>query len=398
MEPTKSTIDAAAAAEQGLAKAEAQTPAVITTPAEYRQSVSRWQSNHYHVLSPATTFSGLPPSYGMVAAMVQLNPHPDAGDVYSDPLFCKDGEVAITKIGLSKIAQAAGMSIKTERTDPRTIANYWEVRATCRFIGLDGRPQELEATCEYDLRDGAPRIEKMVEAARKKSRDPRSQITGMRQHGLRGAEARAINAAIRLFGIRQKYTTAELAKPFVAVRVMFQPDMSDPETKRIVTEQAMQGATALYPHSRPALPAAEALDTIGAVDDAQGASPQSVGRGSTSRLADASPNTTANTASSANAKSAQKDDAPPTPDSVRIVDIKTYSGETNGRKWVRCGIVDSNGEEHSTFSRTLMDAAEKFKASRQWVEIVTETDGQYKNLVEIAPAGESPKLPGMSEL
>ena len=69
------------APEQGLAKTDTKTPAVITTPDEYRQSLTRWQAAHYHVLSPAITFSGLPPQHGMVAAMVQSLDEADPAEV-----------------------------------------------------------------------------------------------------------------------------------------------------------------------------------------------------------------------------------------------------------------------------------------------------------------------------
>lgn len=234
------------------------TSAVIRTPDEYRSSLTRWTNEHYHVLSPFANFAALPGHFGIVPTMVLLDDDPSpkgGGDVYQDSVFTKGGDVAIAKIGLTKIAQAAGMSITTERTDPRTIPNLWEVRATVKFVGLDGTPQVLTATEEHDLRDGAPRV---------KSFSP-PQLNQARAKGLRGCEARAINAAIRLFGIKQKYSREELKKPFVVVRIVFQPDMTDAATRQQVTERALAGASALY-GSTAALPAAstpEHLDTIG---------------------------------------------------------------------------------------------------------------------------------------
>jgi hypothetical protein len=240
---------------------------IIRTPEDYGAHVQRWQSERMHILSPVANFSGMPAHFGLIATRVQINPDPNAGEVYADRLFCKDDEVAIAKPGLARIAQAGGMTIKTERTDPRDMPNYWEVRATLRFIGLDGTPQEIDNTAEYDLRDGSPRVLKMLEAAKRNNRDATPQIIGARQYGLRGAEARAINAAIRQFGIRQKYHKSELLKPFLMVRVVFLPDMTDPTTRAQVNERALAGSTALYPgigSQRAMVPAPEVIDVIGA--------------------------------------------------------------------------------------------------------------------------------------
>src|SRR6185369_13154252 len=105
-----------------------------------------------------------------------------------------------------------------------------------------------------------------------------NQIDEGRKHGLRNCEARAINAAIRECGcgIKQKYTRAELAKPFVVVRVAFQPDFSDPDIKRMVTQQAMSGVSALYPAAARELPARDVGD-----NEAGDTGPKHVGSGST---------------------------------------------------------------------------------------------------------------------
>lgn len=239
--------------------------AVIRSPREFESQVKLWQQDRCHVLTPFANFQSMPAHYGLVPALVHINPNEAAGDVYVDRQFCKDGEVAIAKLGLSKLAMAAGMSIRTERTDNRQIANLWEVRATVRFVGIDGTPQTLDATEECDLRDGTGRADKAL--GRDKNQ---SSLMAARSKGLRLCEAKAINAAIRQFGVRQKYTKAELAKPFAVVRVVFLPDMADPLQRQMVTERAMGGSATIWGASVPALSAAatepEHLDTIGAVD------------------------------------------------------------------------------------------------------------------------------------
>ena len=100
-------------------------------------------------------------------------------------------------------------------------------------------------------------------------------------------------------------------------------------------------------------------------------------------------------AASATKPAAPKADEPPTPDAVRVKEITVKNGTKNGRPWTKWTIVDSNGGETSTFSRSAFDAAEKFKAERTWVEIAYEMNGEYRNLIEIVKAGTEPKLPDL---
>lgn len=212
------------------------TSKIIQSPADFIAERDRWLAEHCHVMTPFAEFTALPPHYGIMPTRVRINPDVDAGEVYCDRTFCNADERAISKNGLAKFAQAGGFKIKTERTDGRQVLNLWEVKATITFVGIDGREQSIEQTEELDLRDGADRIAgftpKQVKAARSK--------------GLRHCESRAVNAAIRAIGIRQKYKVAELSKPFVLLRVVYLPDMTDPEVRKMVTAQAIGGAANMF--------------------------------------------------------------------------------------------------------------------------------------------------------
>jgi hypothetical protein len=83
---------------------------------------------------------------------------------------------------------------------------------------------------------------------------------------------------------------------------------------------------------------------------------------------------------------------------VKIAKAEVKEGETKGRKWTRYTIVDSNGVSVSTFDKQHYDDAKRFQAENAWVEIVTERDGEYVNVVEIIKAGSEPKLPGLDEV
>jgi hypothetical protein len=345
----------------------ATAPPVITSPDDFLATIRRFTEERAIVLSPFTSFGALAPSFGIVTTIVQLNANPDGGEVYDGlPFLNKEkGEVAPAKIGLRKLAEAAGISWRTERSDPRTIPHYWEIKAIASYRGVDGVVVTREASAEWDLRDGSLRL---------KGWTPR-QVEEARKNGLRNAEARAINAAIRECGcgIKQKYTRAELAKPFVVFRVAFQPDMSDPETRRQVTAAALGGTAALYGSSATALPAAQAGG-----DHA----PIHVGGGSTPAAAAQTP----------------AEDRPPTVESVRIVKVEEKPGETNGRKWIRYMVVDSTGSESSTFDEKIATFARACAEKKTWVELSTETKGPHTNLLEIVPTGERPNLPGMDRV
>lgn len=360
---------------------EAKTPEVITRPEQYTTALKKW-TEHFNVLTPFSSISGIAPQHGLIASQVRINTDAaygsdkiaGGGETYGGLPWLNgargkaDEELAIAKNGLRKIAECAGISYRTERTDPRTLPNYWEFKAIASYRGIDGSVVTREATQEWDLRDGSERM---------KGWKP-NQITEGRKNGLRNCEARAINAAIRECGcgIKQKYTRAELAKPFLVLRVAFQPDMTDPDQRRMVAEAGLRSTSTLY-GGGPSLPAHAGP---GEVVDAQvvDGEPRSVGAGSaTSRE--------------------PEPDQPPVDGAVRIVDVRSKEGETRGKKWIRYSITDSHGVVHSTFSESLAQLAAEFKVSKAWVEIEIQEDGDYKNLVGIAPAGQQPKLPAMSE-
>lgn len=366
--------------EQGLSTP--RTGGVITSAEDYSRSMEAWRKK-FNILTPFTSVSGIAPSFGIIASVVRINPDQIAGEVYSGTTpegrpampFLKGEkgspkeELALAKIGLRKIAECGGISTSTTRTDPRTIPNYWEFKATASYRGLDGSTVTREATFEWDLREGSDRMKGWTA----------NQITEGRKNGLRACESRAINAAIRECGcgIKQKYTRAELEMPFLVVRVAFQPDMQDPAIKEMVTRQALGGVHSMYPAAARELPAHNV------VDDVPSDEPRSVGRGSTAGTA---------------AAEKPADDLPPVEGAVKIKHTDTKPWEKNGRKGIRYLITDSNGVVFSTFDKTHYADAERFKASGDWVEIVTEKSGDFVNIVEIVKAGSEPSLPGLDEV
>lgn len=375
-------------AETALAPRPANAPEVITSPDQYQAALTRW-TGQYNVLTPFANIHGLAAQHGIVVSIARIDPNPTKGgpgEVYDGLPFLSRNEVALAKIGLRKIADCAGINTETVRTDDRTIPHYWEVKAVATYTGIDGRTVRREATCEWDLRDGS---------ARMKGWKP-DQISENRKNGLRNCETRAINAAIReCCGLKQKYSQDELARPFLAIRVAFQPDMSDPEQRRLVTEHALRGTHALYPSREPApMAGGEILP-----DEPERTEPRHVGSGT------AAPVETAAAAApdpgsgiTAQGSSAADPDAKPTEYAVRIAKVETVTGTKNGKPWTRFDVIDANGAQASTFDTKLRDRAQAALDAQEWVEISTETRGQFTNLVEIVRAGSEPTLPGMEKL
>ena len=350
---------------------------IITTPTEYESALKKWEGR-FNLLTPFTQITGLAHQHGIIASTVKINNDPakgGPGEVYDGLPFLGRDEVALAKIGLRKIAEAAGISITTQRTDPRTLMFYWEFKAIATYRGIDGTVVTREATAEWDLRDGSPRLKGWKPA----------QVEEGRKNGLRNAETRAINAAIREFGLKQKYTRQELEKPFLVIRVSWQPNPNDPEQMRIVAEHAMRGTSTLY--GAPALPAAAAPLTDIVDADVVTTEPRTVGAG------------TADVAKPAKVETPDPN-APPVEGAVRIADVKEKKGvnEKTQRPWLRFDVIDSNGEVCSTFDTKLAEAARAAQASQAWVELSIEQNGNYRNLVELSPAGQQPKLPNPEDL
>jgi hypothetical protein len=67
-----------------------------------------------------------------------------------------------------------------------------------------------------------------------------------------------------LLGIKKVYTGAELQKPFVCVRITYQPDYDDPEVKRLITMASLGSMATVYglPAPQQQLPAPEAYQTV----------------------------------------------------------------------------------------------------------------------------------------
>jgi hypothetical protein len=222
---------------------------------------------HAHVLSPVTHIGSLPALWKIVPTLVHINPDPAAKEVYRDPLFCDDHEFALTKVGLRRIAQAAALNTECVRLDSGTVQHVFEFLGRIKFRGFDAQWHSYEAPVLWDLRDGSPFVKRLLNAAEKNEKRQRAkvspedwikkQLDAARYHAYRNGASRAVNAAIREFGLNQKSTRDELRKPFACFTMVVNPNRQDLEQERMVLAAALGASNLLgYPSPTPALPGA----------------------------------------------------------------------------------------------------------------------------------------------
>lgn len=355
--------------ERGLAARTPASPAIITTPEQFNEKFRTWAQDKFNVLSPFTNFTGLQEGYGLIASRVSIDPDPDHGEVYGEKApWVPKGSVALAKVGLRKIAECAGMSTTITRTDPYTVPNYWEVKAVARWRGIDGSIIEREAPFEWDMRDGSPRTKGFTA----------NQVQEARKHGLRHCSTRAINAAIREYGVKQTYTREEMAKPFVVLRVVYMPDKSDPEVRRILAENALAGTSSLYahPHAPALAPVIDALADD--VDDA----PRQAGTGATPAAAAAT--------------------FPEGFGLIQKIEREVKHKRDRSGTFTKFHVVDYTGQEHVTIKEVVGEALEKCWRAGVAVDIEShENDYQELEIDEFHRAdgaGQGSLLPSTDKL
>jgi hypothetical protein len=231
---------------QALAKrvVEGEIVGDIVDAQSFNAKVAHWRAQGYNVLTPSLALSSIPKDHVIAVSPVSINPDPNGGEVYQNDLFCKSGEVALSKVGLEKVAQSAGISItESRRVDSRTVEHVWSYEVRGHWLTFDGTRVDRIATKTIDFRDGSPDI---------KGFTPR-QVEQARRHGEAICQSKATNRLYRQYGLRQKYTQRELVeRPFIVMKLRWVPDESNPVIAAIVTQMRM-GATALmYPQALPA--------------------------------------------------------------------------------------------------------------------------------------------------
>jgi hypothetical protein len=254
---------------------------VIRDAKELNARIQYWQAQGFHVLTPATQLVVFQQGFGVIPSVVHIRTAQEHKEVYYDKTLMKGDERALTRIGLERIEQLAGLSWlpHSKRTSDPSIRNFWEYESWAGIVGYDGQPRMVKGTAEVDLRDESAQIgewtkeaweallakngDEMAKGARREELDwniggwSHARLLQARRFGLRLAETKSQSACIRnAFGLKHSYTLDELAKPFIVLKVTYLPNAENADELR---RMALYGAALLSggPIAQPrALPAA----------------------------------------------------------------------------------------------------------------------------------------------
>jgi len=256
--------------------------------AEARSIVSQmedYQKQGYNVLLPSQTIRQVSEMHEPVLEVVRLSV--SGGDAYGNDHWdvTKAKEVCLTKQGLMKLAHCAGISwdwSQTRRIDTMLDRNYIAYQALGALQRSDGRWIPLKASYEIDLEvvEEELRIlyeKKATALLKKRPQDGgltsdedaakyieysvKRELLRKRKHKLRLAETGAMNAVIRaLLATKSVYKKGELEKPFVVPRIIFKPDMADPDIRRALVVTGLKGIQSTFGITPPAAFSGEPIE------------------------------------------------------------------------------------------------------------------------------------------
>lgn len=219
--------------------------------------------------------SHIPPHHQFAIGAQKISAVIEVGQVYNNPVYCKQNERALTKKGILDLLCAAGGSeISADRIDDRREKYVAEFKVVIDVPGAYGRRVQFRASKGVDYRDGSPQIAGM---------QPK-QLIQARQNTADHAEVKALLKACRLaLKLKQKYTVEELQWPFYYAHLLFVGDPSNPDHQRMIALRGLGIEEQLYgprPGSPPTLTtsirtleATEVIDVPDESDDVAGAMP-----------------------------------------------------------------------------------------------------------------------------
>ena len=235
-------------------------------------------SKKYNVLAPAAVLTQADPYFRPSFTIVQLDPNPDAGDFYKMTGANKD-KLAMSKDAILKIANAGGIDFSgdlggAETGEPIGVylfgtkvmeARRFSYTAIGRFRKSDGTLAAMRAEKEWIPQREALEIEAEASAKSFLKTDA-DRLAYAKKEMLRNMEfrsmmckAKAQNAVMRsAYGIKQKFTPAEAAKPFFVVSYNFTAG-DDSNALAIVASLVGADIGNLYGTEAPALPDAPML-------------------------------------------------------------------------------------------------------------------------------------------
>lgn len=223
-----------------------------------------------NVLIPTVTMTQISPYHRIRVEQVQLNPDPDAGDVFKVGSK-KVGNgwqdvLSLSKTAILKLATAAGIVWNWNETRVLSVSkDYVLYQAVGAMRKPSGEWIPLKATKEIDLDViEAETYESNLETAKRLPTNKLDHLTPeqwaeartrknmiqWRKNKLMRAETGAMLRVVRaLLSVKHQYSAAELKKPFAVPTVDFAPDYSDPEVRRAMAEAGIRATADLFGQS-----------------------------------------------------------------------------------------------------------------------------------------------------
>jgi len=243
------------------------------------EQIADWKRNGAHILAPMT-LQTVPAMHRPVLAIVQIDPDPKNKEVYPQ----KGGGLSLSAIGWKKLADAMRIQWIPEecrQTDDGRDPNRCAYRMVGRVKSLDGTWRRLIGDKEVQMDVVREELQDSYrEKARAYQDDPkdgpafrrafptpeaiegwiqekvRQDALQIRKHRLSRAQTGALARAVKSIGVRETYSAAELAKPFVFPMLVPEFDPNHPGDRAFLRAQAVGAIEQYYPE-RPAPPAPE---------------------------------------------------------------------------------------------------------------------------------------------
>lgn len=218
-----------------------------------------------NVLAPVTELQFVPVGFQAALRMIVF-PVDGQWDGRSNGLWYETdgGKVALHRGPLDQLASLAGLTWDyVRRTDDGSVPLLWAFEAAATLCTFDGTRRQVIRSRVLDLRDGSPEVLDMIDAANRQQRGAGDRISKARLHGAALCETKATSRVVRAaLGLRGSYSKVEAAQPFVFPTLIFVPDMSDPEVRRMVTASALGIVRTVYGPGAPGGPVLHEPGTI----------------------------------------------------------------------------------------------------------------------------------------
>lgn len=223
----------------GGGKTTAIAPATVGLPskpivdsADLGEALGKALAERLNIMGGLSAGVSIPPNFA-VSLRVEHLPLTDAALWYD----ADGGKKAPSKNALNRLAALAGVSIRTRRLDDRSDPLVCEFEATARIRDLDGTWREITDNKRLDLRDGSPQMKGLKER----------QLRMVREYIDGHCETKAKNRAIRaILGVPTGMDPKAAARPWVIAKLQYQPDLTDPEIRRMQAAAEFGAIDALF--------------------------------------------------------------------------------------------------------------------------------------------------------